>query len=269
MYRIGGQKQRMTLGRYPMVSLSEAREHARRVLGDVTSGSDPKGPRQESIDDRSFGSVMERFVAEHCRVHNRASTARETERILKHDFVTRWRTRPLETITSQDVRAVLQSIRDDARPKPSAANHALGAIRKFFNWCLEQELLTASPCTNVRRPSPLSQRDRVLTDEELGLVWNACAGTEASFGRIVRLLILTAQRRGEVTGLRWLEIDFEQALWTIPGSYPTKASSVSGTRKRNGSFEPFLMLSSRACRAVFAAAMTVVSSSASATHCPL
>ena len=99
---------------------------------------------------------------------------------------------------------------------PVAANRALGAVRRFFNWCVERDILTASPCAGVKPPSPEQSRDRILSDDELKQVWRAADQEEGRFGLLVKLLILTGQRRGEVAKMTWAELDQPNWLRTLP-----------------------------------------------------
>jgi integrase len=103
-----------------------------------------------------------------------------------------------------------------ARKAPIAANGALAAVRKLFNWAVERGYVSASPCAGTQRPSKAISRERVLSDAELAAVWQAAIATPYPFGPVVQLLVLTAQRRGEVIGMLWSELDLEQGLWTIP-----------------------------------------------------
>jgi integrase len=89
-------------------------------------------------------------------------------------------------------------------------------VRKFFNWAVESDLIVTSPVDGVRAPNPETSRDRVLTDDELKAVWLAADKEGYPFGSIVKLLILTGQRRGEVTGMTWSELDIESAAWSLP-----------------------------------------------------
>jgi integrase len=125
-----------------------------------------------------------------------------------------WGSRRIQEIARRDVIELLDGITD--RGTPIAANRTLAAISKLFNWCIERGIVEISPCIQVRRPAVEISRDRVLSDEELGLAWQA--GTELGFpfGTLVQLLALTGQRRDEVAGMRWSEL--AGALWTIPGA---------------------------------------------------
>ncbi len=96
------------------------------------------------------------------------------------------------------------------------ANRTLSAVRKLCNWAVSRDIITASPCSGVEPPAPPRSRARVLDDIELRLVWQAADGEGWPFGPIVKLMILTGQREGEIAGARWTEIDLNKKLWTIP-----------------------------------------------------
>lgn len=214
-YRQQGRQRRMTLGRYPDLSLAEARRQAHRALHGAANGEDPQPEKvAPARQGQAFAAAVETFIKSHCRRFNRPRTAQETARLLRARFVSRWGARDIRDIGRADVHAELDRIVDDGTP--SAANHALAALRKFFSWAVERGLVDSNPCAQVKKPAPYRSRDRVLSDDELAAVWQAADIVGYPYGPIVRLLILTAQRRGEVTDMRWSEIDFEQATWTIP-----------------------------------------------------
>src|SRR5262245_18774930 len=117
-------------------------------------------------------------------------------------------------ITRRDVLDILDRVVDGGAP--IAANRVFAAVRKFFNWCVARDILAASPCTGVKPPTAESARDRVLSDDELRLVWQAANKLGGTFGPLVKLLALTGQRRDEVAQMRWNEIDIDNRLWTLP-----------------------------------------------------
>lgn len=213
-YRVKGRLRRLTLGRYPMVSLAEARRLASEALNRVAHGTDPQRERSAERHGSRFRDTVETFVRLHCERHNRQNTAQETARVLRTRFVTKWGSRDVREISKADVVGVLDAIMGAGLP--SAANHALAGIRKFFAWCVERGLVDANPCAGVRAPAPHQSRDRVLSDIELAALWRGCDQAGYPFGDIVKLLVLTAQRRGEVTQMRWSEIDIAGATWSIP-----------------------------------------------------
>ena len=165
--------------------------------------------------DDLFPAVVETFVATYCKRHNRVSTATETERLLKAVFVPKWKTKAVTQIRKADVAAVIEAIM--AQDKPSAARHAFAIIRKFFNWCAERGIVEQSPCLTMKPPVKAESRDRVLTDAELAAIMKASCDIGWPFGPVVQLLALTGQRRGEVVGMQWDELDPTAKVWTIPG----------------------------------------------------
>ena len=126
----------------------------------------------------------------------------------------RWASRDIAEISKADVIDVIDEAVQSG--KGGAANHALAAIRLFFNWCVDRGLLETNPCLRLRMPARKISRDRVLDDEELAAIWHAAVEIGYPFGTITQLLTLTGQRRNEVATMRWADLDLEAALWTIP-----------------------------------------------------
>jgi integrase len=213
-YRSYGRCRKHTLGPFPAIDLKSARELAGKALRAVAEGRDPGQEKAQSrtAKPNTVEAVAAQFIERHCRKANRPRTAEETERTLKLHVLPRWRGRLLRDITRRDVLDVLDRVVDDG--KPIAANRVLAAVRKMFNWALSRDIVTTSPCAGVKPPTPERSRDRILTDAELRNVWNAA--DSGPFGALLRLLILTGQRRDEVAGMSWPEIDLEGRLWTIP-----------------------------------------------------
>lgn len=113
-----------------------------------------------------------------------------------------------------------------ARGSPTAANHFLAYVRKFFNWCAERDKVPLAPTAGVKPPAPPAKRDRALSLQELKEVWTALDAMNADrkggdvFATIVKILILTGQRREEVAGMKWDELkdlDGENPVWELPG----------------------------------------------------
>jgi integrase len=214
-YRVNGKNRRLMLGHYPHTTLTKARAKAHAALSAVKDRTDPK--TRAGRPPPSFAAALDEFVALYCKTSNRASTAYETERILRALFQPAWGTRRVDTIAKTDVLAVTGKLMR-AR-KPSAANHAFAAARKFFSWCVERDLVAVSPCYTLHAPAPIGKRRNVIEDADLAMLWKAAANEVGyPFGTIFQLLTLTAQRRGEVCGMRWDELDLDAGLWNIPAS---------------------------------------------------
>jgi len=220
VYRHAGKARRLTLGRYPMLTLADAREKATAAIRQLDENIDPAPTKEELYRQEQlriiyrFEDVVASFVTLHCERHNRAITTKETARILRNRFISRWAERDIREITRVEIIRLLDRIVEEGTP--SAANHALSAIRKFFNWCVERGMLEMSPCLGVKKPTKDHSRDRVLDDLEITTIWHAAEQVGYPFGAIVKLLLLTAQRRNEVGSMQWPHIDLEKGLWSLP-----------------------------------------------------
>ena len=215
VYRFQGRSRRMTLGRCGILGLADARQLALQALRAVLLGQDPgaeklKARRIPPI--QQFDRFVDHFLASYARLKNK--TAGESERLLRREFVTCWRNRPIAGISKHDVLQVLDRL--VAQGNHTTANRAFGALRRLFNWAIERGLIEQSPCAGLRMPTKEIPRDRVLRDAELNAVWHSLEAIGYAYGPFAQLLLLTGQRKGEVAGLRWQEIDFAQRLWTLP-----------------------------------------------------
>jgi integrase len=215
-YRHQGQPRKHTIGSFPTVDLKTARLLGGKALRAAAEGRDPGREKMQSRAAKadSIDRVVEDFLERHVRRSNRPRSAQETERLLRLHVLPRWRGRTVHEITRRDVLDVLDRVVDGGAP--IAANRALAAVRKLFNWCVAQDILSASPCAGVKPPTAERSRDRVLSDDELRLVWQAADQVGWPFGPLVQLLALTGQRRDEVGRMQWSEIDIEKRLWALP-----------------------------------------------------
>jgi integrase len=137
---------------------------------------------------------------------------------LKRNVVERWPGKRLREITKPMVHAMLDAIAD--RGSPIAANRVLAQLKVMCKWAVGRGIISASPCEGVAAPSSERgrARERVLSDDELRIVWRAADSIGWPFGPIVKLLLLTGARRDEVAQMEWRELDLERALWTLPAS---------------------------------------------------
>src|SRR5262245_14664965 len=223
--RLPGSKSvnRLTLGQYPGMSLSEARKQAREWRDMLREGRDPRVEmeRRRLAELRrqaaTFASVCEDFFADIKRRKQRR--AHEVEGTIRKEFTARWGARPITDIDWADVKSVIDAA--IKREAPWMAHHLMSYAQRLFGWAREQGTygLTSSPCDG-RRPSKIigakEPRTRVLTDDELRALWKASGRINYPLGPLVRMLILTGQRKSEVAEARWNEIDLEQKVWNIP-----------------------------------------------------
>ena len=163
-----------------------------------------------------FSAVAAEFVERHAKRNTRASSATRNRALgSKRRLLPKWGNRRVQDITKRDVLDLLDGIVD--RGGGLSANRVLAAIRKLFNWAVQRGIVTASPAGGIKAPLPEISRDRFLNDDETRWFWLACDKLAYPFGSMAKLLLLTGQRRDEVSGMIWGEIDLDKALWTIPG----------------------------------------------------
>lgn len=212
--RLHGKQIRVTLGSYPRIGLKRARELAYDVLDKADRGEDPRQSvgRNSRSDRGTIASVIDLFIERYARPKNR--TWRDTRNLFARNVTPVWGHRQIDSITKKDVNLLLVEICE--RGSPLTSNRVHSAVRKFFNWCVEEDLLAASPVYGVRPKARETQRDRVVTDTELPKIWAACDEIGWPFGPLVQLLALTGQRRSEVAQMYWAELDLDQGMWSIP-----------------------------------------------------
>jgi integrase len=224
-YRIDGAPRKVTLGPFAVLDLKAARRAAEEARGAIARGEDPAAAKTAAREARKIereaeGDLVENVVSQFIERYAKTKTRdwRETERLLKRNVVERWPGKCLREITKPMVHAMLDAIAD--RGSPIAANRVLAQLKVMCKWAVGRGIISASPCDGVSAPSSERgrARERVLSDDELRIVWKAADSIGWPFGPIVRLLILTGARRDEVAQMEWREVDFDRALWTLPAS---------------------------------------------------
>ena len=221
MFRADGQQRRMTLGIYPHLSLAEARQRAQEVLGRVAKGEDPAQEKAGIRNSETFAELGGQYVERHAKVNKSPRSIQEDQRILNTYLVPKWGQRKFITIHKKDVLALLEKIAYKAgargKPAPVMANRVLALASKIFNFAIEKDIAVdnfVNPCIRVKPPGEEKSRDRVLSDDEIRKLWGELEKHREPTASIYRLILLTAQRPGEVEQMRWDQIEDE--VWTIP-----------------------------------------------------
>lgn len=220
MYRVQGQKVRETLGTFAAIpNVGDARNRARQSIDLAQSGVHPVRVRKGREADAAaraitFGTVADRYLVEYVERNTRPKTIRETRRIIERDVKPEWGDRPIREIGRHDMNALLDRIAD--RGALIQANRTLARLKTLFSWALDQELIETDPTLRIRKRVREVARDRALRVEEIRHFWHACERIGWPFGPLFKLLLVTAQRREEVCGMRWSELDLDQRLWSIP-----------------------------------------------------
>jgi integrase len=171
----------------------------------VLLGTLPKHVRSPT-----FKEALDTFFDEH--VAKLASrTQREIRRTLDRHFLPELESRQLAEITHRDIAEITGKLLHT----PSEAWHAFKDARIFFNWCVPR-YIPHSPCNGLKSPTRYISRKRVLTDSEIKMVWTALEAVDYPFSQIVKLLLLTGCRYGEIVSLRWPYINEKESTITLP-----------------------------------------------------
>jgi integrase len=215
-YRHAGTTRRLLLGSADVLGVEQARTAAKKALGQVALGGDPqeaKATRRER-DAHTFAALVSDYLTWKQSTSIRPRTLTEIRRYLTGDYFKPLHGMPVDRITKRDVASRVLAIgKDNGSVTATLARAALSGV---FTWAMQNGLTEANPVAGTLVPEAAKSRDRVLDDTELAAIWNEAGDDD--FGKIVRLLILTGQRRSEVGGMQWGEIDTGRGTWTIPGS---------------------------------------------------
>ena len=220
-YTLAGSKRRVALGSCSGISLAAARDAVRTILGDVAKGRDPAADRKAAaLDARrkaahealTLDALLDQWSALRL-ADKRQSYAAEAVRALRHAF-DRSLALPAADLDRAAVVRVLDGLTKDGKPAMATRTAAYG--RACFQWAIRRSALETNPFTNLPL-TPVAKRERVLTDEELRSIWLATAGP-GPYNAIVRMLMVTGQRREEVAGMTWDEIAPDVSAWTIAAS---------------------------------------------------
>jgi integrase len=212
-YRISRQQRRESLGDIRRISLDDARKIARQRFASVELGVDPQDAKAKATPRLTFAAVAERYLD-----YKKPLLRPSTYAAAKHHFAVQWSpfaTRAIESIRRADVAARLQEI-SKAHGRISAGRSRAN-LSALFSWAMGEGLVEANPTIATNDPGAGAvSRDRVLDPREIKRIWDACDDND--FGVIVRLLLLSGQRRNEIAELHWSEIDLDSAVITLPAA---------------------------------------------------
>jgi integrase len=217
-YTRAGKKQRVSLGRVDAISIADARSATRAIMGDLAHGRDPAAERRArkakaANDELSIAALIERWQTLHLKpTGKRARYIAETKRALHRAFENRLAA-PAASLTKIMVVNALDRLTE--KGKPSMATQTMAYGRACYRWALGRGTVAANPFVGISAVTA-SNRERVLDDQEIAALWRATEGP-GPFNAIVRMLLLTGQRREEVAAMTWDELSSDGATWTLPG----------------------------------------------------
>jgi integrase len=241
-YTMHGQKWRVPLGSCSALSLSNAREAAAAIMGDVAKGKNPAAERKAEAAAERVKRTRDRLtlrvlIDDWNRLHlaaRRPSYAAEAVRALHYAFAHALDDAAEDLDRAAVVRALDALTRRRARKNGSGADKTKGAAmtgrtaaygRAAFAWAMKRGAVYANPFAALPIEKGVATRDRVLNDKEIAALWRAAGEATLPYGAITRLLILTGQRREEVAGVTWAELSDDLATWTIPSARTKNGAS--------------------------------------------
>lgn len=217
-YRYGSKLKRLSLGTYPAMSLAEAREAWRKAKEARDAGKDPAAERKRETGATDFEGVLAEWLKRD-QAGNRSHKA--VKRLIDKDATPAWGGRLIGDIGRRDILDVIDSVVDRGSPVTARRLHA--HLHRLFKWSVGRGIIESNPMADMPKPGNETKRERVLSDAELKAVWNAATEIGWPFGPVVQLLILTGARRQEIGGLRWAEVNRQDA-----------AVGLTGDRTKNG-----------------------------------
>jgi integrase len=212
-YRQGSKQRKLTLGSATALGIEAARSEARRLHAQVRLGHDPAANKIESRARavETFGALLKPYL-DHKRKELKPRSYVEVERHLsKHAKPLHGR--QLAKIDRRAIAALLTPLANNSGP--TEANHVRISLSAFYGWAMREGLADANPVMNTNKAAENGGRDRVLSRGELRSIWTAAGADD--YGVILKLLMLTGQRREEIGGLRRQEIDLDKAVISLPG----------------------------------------------------
>ena len=220
-YRAGRRTRRHTIGRYPDITVYNARKEARRLRGLVADGSDPSAIRRAAREALTFREGIAEFDREHIAIHCKASTAREYRRLLARDIPPEFANLAIRDVTRDDVGRLHRAMSD----RPYFANRVRAVLSKFFSWAEAKNIRpdNSNPCRHVPKFKE-AQRKRYLSVDEMKRLAGALdteeeIGGSSPFGlAAIRLLLLTGARKNEILSLLWEHVDLDASCLRLPDS---------------------------------------------------
>jgi integrase len=209
--RIEGRPERLLLGKFPDLTVENARKLAASAKGEIAMGENPQKAKRSIRDEMTFGALFGEYLEKHSKVHKRswAYDEREVNKFLKH-----WFNRKISSIEKAEVERLHAKVGKDSGLYQ--ANRLLERIRSIFNKAADWGWDGANPATGIKKYREKS-RNRFLQPEELPRFFEALAHEPNEAARdFFMISLLAGARKSNTLAMRWEEINFHAATWRIP-----------------------------------------------------
>ncbi|MEO6608251.1 MAG: tyrosine-type recombinase/integrase [Aestuariivirga sp.] len=215
-----GYQRRFTIGAFGpgqgQFTLAAARDEADKLWGEIARGKDPGQGKANVAKAETVAELLDLFIAKHKKPN--AAWTKECARVFEKDVKPVIGHFKLPELTRPQVRQVLDRV--EKRGATATVNRTLAAMRRALQWAVEQDMLTVNPATSIKTEIEEKPKDRALSEAEIKTFWAGLEDAETPIGQRVRialkLVLLTGQRPGEVSGALKAELDMDAALWRLP-----------------------------------------------------
>ncbi|MEP7241426.1 MAG: site-specific integrase [Devosia sp.] len=210
-----GRERRLTIGQYPDWKTAAARQEASDLKREIDRGNDPLAGIEADRAAKTVADLAERFRSDHLP-KVRPATSRGYAVLLDKHVLPALRAKPVVDVSYTDI--------DDLHRKmtragtPTEANRTVALLSKMFSLAIKWGWRADNPAKGIER-NPEVKRHRYLNTDELARLSVALAGlADVQGATIIKLLLLTGARSGELMGARWEAVDLKGRVWTKPGS---------------------------------------------------
>lgn len=220
-YRFGGKARELTIGRYPDISLSKARELAAEARVQIQQGRDVAREKQKATIQRAAAKTLRELAADYMSKafpHLAANTIKQRRHHIEGVILPKLGSLPAREVMTADVVALVEAV---GKKSVNVAELVFTAVSEIFKHGLARHVVTANPCAGISvsaicgKPEPKRQRLK-LTEDELRVILPAlpCIGAENALA--VKIQLATCVRLGELAKAEWAHVDFERAEWFVP-----------------------------------------------------
>jgi integrase len=208
----GGSPLRTTLGRFPEMTIEQARRQAAAVLSEIAEGGNPAEVKRALKAELTFAELFKLYYERHASVHKKS--AGKDEQQYKQFLASTLGKRKISTITREDIASIHSKITSDGHP--AVANRVLALLSVMFNRAIEWGISQVNPCTNIRRNREVS-RDRFLQSDEFPRFVTALnTEPDLTIHDYILISLFTGARRSNVLSMQWSELSLNEGTWYIP-----------------------------------------------------
>jgi integrase len=211
-----GRERRVTIGQFPDWSTVAARQEAKALKQRIDRGEDPLAELEAGREAKSVADLCHRFLTEHSARKNRASTQKDYASVVNRWILPKLKHRKAAEVTFSDIDDLHAIVTKEGGPY--VANRMVAVLSKAFNLAIRWKWRTDNPARGIERNDEV-KRERYLSTAEIDALSKALnKHSDQQAANIIRLLLLTGARKGEVLNARWDQFDLDSGIWTKPGA---------------------------------------------------